>query len=135
MTQSLRAGAVALIIHFETMEQAVSMLAKLESAGGLSETCQGHLWDEEECAGYVLADSLSSQVLEQHISLWVEEKLEDLADYKDDPTVIAEVHALMPVHLISGEQCGGDVLDEEAEQVELRARVTQILLQDGGSSE
>lgn len=98
--------AVALIYHFDTMVDAQIAMKRLAQLGGLCE-CAGHLWDEDENTGFVAVDAWDGTLFTKecaHILLAPAVQDAEQAE-EENPHATPDVFALLPLHLLSGEEC------------------------------
>ena len=116
-------GAVALIFHFKTMDEAEHVMRRLDMMGGLSRSCEGHFWDEEDCVGYAVVDAVEGLVLDTMTHPTAEEAQSVEGSFADIPELVPETFALFPLHLMSDEQrCGGWEEEGEEEESEVHTK-------------
>ena len=114
-------GSLTLLFHFGSYAEAERVLERLDLMGGLSSACEGHLWDEEDGAGYVVLDQVEGVVLTPVSLDHLEEALETVDSFADVPEMVAEACALLPVRLMSAfGQCVGDVAPGKEVKDEVR---------------
>ena len=103
---------VTLLFHFDNYDEAYKVLERIQAAGGISKSCEGHFYDEAEHVGYVVVDPMEDLVIDMSVHEEEWGALSSMASFPIDEELHPTVYSLLPLNMTAGEQCRSVAAEE-----------------------